>query len=67
MNRILCGCYDAYISHVVRHLAHEIAGRRIVLNKMMAEENLVELWPDHPCIYDIRRSTEFKKETDVVD
>ena len=25
-----------------------------VLNKVMAEEKLVELWPDYPCLYDVR-------------
>ena len=30
-----------------------------VLNEVMAEEKLVELWPDYPCLYDVR-SADFK-------
>jgi hypothetical protein len=30
-----------------------------VLNEIVAEEKLVEIWPDHPCLYDVR-SADFK-------
>ena len=30
-----------------------------VLNEVMSEEKLVEIWPDHPCLYDVR-SADFK-------
>ena len=30
-----------------------------VLNEVMSEEKLVEIWPDHTCLYDVR-SADFK-------
>ena len=30
-----------------------------VLNKVIAEKKLVEIWPDHPCLYDVC-SADFK-------
>lgn len=30
-----------------------------VVNDVLLEEKLVELWPDFPCLYDVR-STDFK-------
>ena len=29
------------------------------LDEIVAEEKLVEIWPDHPCLYDVR-SADFK-------
>jgi hypothetical protein len=30
-----------------------------VVDEIVAEEKLVEIWPDHPCLYDVR-SADFK-------
>ena len=30
-----------------------------VLSEVISEEKLVEIWPDHPCLYDVR-SADFK-------
>ena len=29
------------------------------LSELLSKEKLVEIWPDYPCLYDVR-STEFK-------
>lgn len=31
------------------------------LNELLAEEKLVVIWPDYPCLYDVR-SPEFKDQ-----
>jgi hypothetical protein len=36
-----------------------MASTNVQLTELLAEEKFVEIWPDYPCLYDVR-SAEFK-------
>ena len=59
----VCAWNASYVFSTKTKLAKELATTHDIVNDDLLEERLVQMCPDYPCLYDVRRAS--VKLTDV--